>query len=206
MTTGNMMYIHPLPVRIWHWINAVGMVLLALTGLQIRFADIIGLFTLEEAVSLHNYIGFVVIGNYGLWLSYYFGTGKIKVYFPSPKSFIPDTFKQMKYYGNGIFKGDPNPHHLTPDNKFNPLQQQAYIGLMFLFLPLQMITGLLLWRVNDFALYINWLGGIKIVDTIHVLLFFFFSIFMVVHAYLATLGHTPLAHYKAMFTGYEEAH
>jgi hypothetical protein len=24
--------------------------------------------------------------------------------------------------------------------------------------------------------------------------------------YLATLGHTPLAHFKAMFTGFEEAH
>ena len=36
-------YIHPLPVRIWHWSNAVGFVLLILTGLQIRYRDIIGL-------------------------------------------------------------------------------------------------------------------------------------------------------------------
>ncbi len=206
MDNKKLIYIHPLPVRIWHWINAVGMVMLVVTGLQIRFADIVSLFTLEEAITLHNYIGFVVIGNYGLWVAFYFGTGKIKIYFPTPKTFLPNTIKQMKYYGVDIFKGDPNPHHMTPDNKFNSLQQQAYVGLMFIFMPLQMITGLLLWRVNDFEKYINMLGGIKIVDTIHVLLFFFFSIFIVVHSYLATLGHTPLAHFKAMFTGFEESH
>jgi thiosulfate reductase cytochrome b subunit len=69
-----------------------------------------------------------------------------------------------------------------------------------------MITGLFLWRVKQFSGYIEILGGIKVVDSIHVMLFFFFAIFLVVHSYLATLGHTPLAHFKAMFTGYEEAH
>jgi len=39
-----------------------------------------------------------------------------------------------------------------------------------------------------------------------VLLFFFFTAFIFVHAYLATRGHTPMAHFKAMFTGYEEIH
>jgi Ni,Fe-hydrogenase I cytochrome b subunit len=28
-------FIHPLPVRIWHWMNAIGFVVLILTGLQI---------------------------------------------------------------------------------------------------------------------------------------------------------------------------
>jgi thiosulfate reductase cytochrome b subunit len=43
-----------------------------------------------------------------------------------------------------------------------------------------------------------------VVDTVHVLCFIFFSSFLFVHFYLATLGHTPSAHFKAMFTGYEE--
>jgi thiosulfate reductase cytochrome b subunit len=42
------------------------------------------------------------------------------------------------------------------------------------------------------------------VDTVHVLLFIFFSGFIIVHIYLASLGHTPSAHFKAMVTGYEE--
>ena len=206
MEHDKLIYIHPAPVRVWHWINAVGFVVLILTGVQIRFAEIINLFSLEEAIKIHNYVGFVVIAAYGLWVTYYFGTMKIKIYFPNPRTFVPDAMRQVKYYGSGIFKGEPNPHHMTPDNKFNALQQKAYLGIMFVFLPAQMITGLFLWRVKGFGNYIELLGGVKIVSTIHVMLFFFFAAFMFVHMYLATLGHTPLAHFKAMFTGFEEAH
>ena len=36
------LYLHPLPVRIWHWINAVSFVVLIVTGLQIRYREILG--------------------------------------------------------------------------------------------------------------------------------------------------------------------
>jgi len=206
MEDEKLMYVHPAPVRVWHWVNAVGFVILIITGIQIRFAEMVDWFSLEEAIQLHNYVGFVVIAAYGLWVSYYFGTMKIKLYFPNPRAFVPNAIKQIKYYGSGIFKGDPNPHHMTPENKFNVLQKNAYVGIMFVFLPAQMITGLFLWRVKRFENYIDLIGGIKIVSTIHVLLFFFFTAFIFVHVYLATLGHTPLAHFKAMFTGFEEHH
>jgi len=206
MTDDKLMYIHPAPVRVWHWVNAVGFVILIITGIQIRFAEIVDWFSLEEAIKLHNYVGFVVIAAYGLWVSYYFGTMKIKLYFPNPSTFVPNAVKQLKYYGAGIFRGEPNPHQMTPDNKFNALQKNAYVGIMFVFLPAQMITGLFLWRVKRFENYIDLIGGIKIVSSIHVLLFFFFVAFLFVHIYLATLGHTPWAHFKAMFTGYEEHH
>ncbi len=31
-------------------------------------------------------------------------------------------------------------------------------------------------------------------------------IFLIVHVYLTTTGHTPLAHIRAMITGWEEGH
>jgi thiosulfate reductase cytochrome b subunit len=37
-----------------------------------------------------------------------------------------------------------------------------------------------------------------------VLCFIFFVGFILVHPYLASLGHTRSAHFKAMITGYEE--
>ncbi len=36
MASDKMMYVHPAPVRVWHWINAVGFIILVLTGIQIR--------------------------------------------------------------------------------------------------------------------------------------------------------------------------
>lgn len=204
MTDEKLMYVHPAPVRVWHWINAVGFVFLIITGIQIRFAEMVNWFSLEEAIQLHNYVGFVVIATYGLWVFYYFGTMKIKIYFPNPRTFFTDAITQARYYGLGIFKGEPNPHHMTPDHKFNALQQKAYLVIMFLCLPAQMVTGLFLWRVKRFENYIDLLGGVKIVSSIHVLLFFFFTAFLFIHIYLSTLGHSPLAHFKAMFTGFEE--
>jgi thiosulfate reductase cytochrome b subunit len=206
MSQSQSVYIHPAPVRIWHWLNAAGFILLVVTGFQIRFAEILSLFSLQNAIRIHNFTGFLLIANYLLWLSYYFGSGRISIYFPDLRTFAAKAIRQARYYGFGIFRGEPNPHVMTPENKFNPLQQKAYLGLMFVFLPAQMISGLFLWKVKNFANYIDLLGGVKIVDTIHVLLFFFFTTFLFAHAYLATLGHTPLAHFKAMVTGYEEHH
>jgi len=80
----------------------------------------------------------------------------------------------------------------------------AYLAIMLLLIPLQMITGLFLWDMKLFADWINLAGGIKIVDTVHVFLFLFFTSFIFVHVYLATLGHTVTAHIEAMVTGYEE--
>jgi thiosulfate reductase cytochrome b subunit len=102
--------------------------------------------------------------------------------------------------------GDENPHHSTFDNKFNPMQQVSYLMIMATLIPVQIITGLLLWDPKLFAPLVNLIGGIQIVVLIHILLWIFFSAFMIVHFYLATLGHTPLAHIIAMFTGYEEEH
>ncbi|MBU1404081.1 MAG: cytochrome b/b6 domain-containing protein [Proteobacteria bacterium] len=206
MSHEKLIYIHPAPVRVWHWLNAAGIVLLVVTGFQIRYAEILNLMPLKDSVSLHNFTGFGVIAAYFLWLFYYLSTGKIIIYFPDPSTFVAKAVKQVKFYGYGIFRGEPNPHVMTPENKFNVLQQKAYLGIMFVLLPAQMISGVFLWKVKGYSDYIHLLGGIRIIDTIHVLFFFFFTSFLVVHCYLATLGHTPLAHFKAMITGYEEHH
>jgi len=199
-------YLHPIPVRLWHWINAGCFITLIITGIQMRYMDYIRLFSFETAVDIHSWTGFILIANYFIWFLFYILTLKIKIYIPTlnPIKFTKESITQALFYGYGIFVGNPNPHHPAPDNKFNPMQKVAYLMIMALLIPVQFITGLLLWDPKLFSRFVNLLGGIRIVDTIHVALFFFFTAFMFVHVYLATLGHTPLAHIKAMFTGYEE--
>ena len=202
----NKIYINPLPVRIWHWANAVGFVLLIATGLQIRYAGQVDLMPFKTAVNLHNWIGFVLIGNFSIWLLFYLFTDKIRVYHPelSPTKYFSDSFRQLRFYGYGIFRGDPNPHHASAYHKFNPLQSMMYQIIMILLVPIQFFTGVLLWDIARFSGMVDSLGGVRVVDTIHVLLFIFFCGFIIVHVYLASLGHTPGAHFKAMLTGYEE--
>ncbi len=200
------LYIHPLPVRIWHWTNAIGFVLLIVTGLQIRYTGIVDLMSFKTAVTLHNAVGFVLIAAFTLWLGFYLFTDKSRVYHAelNPAKYYRASFKQMLYYGFGIFRGDPNPHHASAYDKFNALQGMMYQILMLLIVPLLFYTGILLWDPSRFEQQIAFFGGVRIVDTIHVLIFIFFCGFLVIHMYLATLGHTALAHYKAMITGFEE--
>lgn len=199
-------YVHPLPVRIWHWINAFGFVAMILTGFQIRYIGMIDLLSFRTAVRLHNWIGFVLIANFFVWFFFYLFTDKITVYHPdlNPSRQFRRSIRQMLYYGYGIFKGQPNPHHISAYHKFNAMQGMTYQVIMLLLVPLQFYTGLLLWDVERFSGMIDVLGGVRVVDTAHVLIFIFFVVFIFVHPYLATLGHTRTAHIKAMFTGYEE--
>src|SRR5450830_211771 len=97
----NKLYIHPLPVRIWHWTNAFGCVLLIASGLQIRYLDLFQWMHFQLAVQAHYWIGFIFIANTFIWLGFYLFTDKIKVYHPelSPVKYFRESFRQMQFYG-----------------------------------------------------------------------------------------------------------
>jgi thiosulfate reductase cytochrome b subunit len=200
------LYIHPLPVRLWHWTNAVGFVLMILSGLQIRYVGLIDLVSFRTAVTVHNSVGFVLIANFFLWLVYYLLSDRIKVYHPelSPRKHFVGSFRQVYYYGYGIFKGDPNPFHVSIYSKFNPLQSMTYQVIMMLLVPVQFYTGILMWDVKRFSAQVDFFGGVRVIDTVHVLIFITFVFYLLVHVYLGTLGHTRTTHFKAMLTGYED--
>jgi thiosulfate reductase cytochrome b subunit len=201
-------YVNPLPVRIWHWANALMFIILIVTGVQIRYLDIFSLMSFRTAVVVHNWVAFALIANFFIWLVFYLFSDRNKAYHPEFNilKLADQSLKQMLYYGYGMFRGQPNPHHIDPYDKFNPLQRMLYQILMLFLLPLQFATGLMLWDVKRFQPWIDMVGGVRVVDTVHVLIFIFFVFYMFFHPYLATLGPTPTAHIKAMITGYEEEH
>lgn len=201
-------YLHPLPVRIWHWLNALGFLLLIITGIQLRYVDLFSLMSFEAAVKLHNWVGFGVIANWFLWLFYYVTSDKITNYHPdlNAKDFFDRYFRQAIYYSYGIFKGEPKPHNVHPHDKFNPMQKLTYQFLMFITAPAMFVTGLMMWDVVRFQSWIEMAGGIRVVNTVHVLLFILFVFFIFVHAYMGVLGKKASSHYREMITGYEEPH
>jgi thiosulfate reductase cytochrome b subunit len=201
-------YLNPLPVRIWHWLNALGFILLILTGLQLRYVDLFSLMAFESAVRVHNWIGFAVIANWFLWFFYYLTSDEITNYHPDLdfKAFFARFFRQAQFYAYGMFVGEKRPHNVQPGNKFNPMQKLTYQFIMFITLPITFLSGLMMWDVERFDFLINAVGGIRVVNTVHVLMFIMFVGFILVHAYMGMLGPRPSTHYKEMFTGYEEPH
>lgn len=199
--------LNPLPVRIWHWVHGICILLLVLTGIQLRFPDTFPLFgVLRKAVHLHNVCGFIVIFDYIFWLIFYYAVEKDlgKQYVPTRRDLLQGIPAQANYYFSRIFLGEPAPFHPTRRAKFNSLQKTAYFGIMFIMLPLQMVTGLLLWNVKAFHPIIELLGGVRVVDAFHIILAYIFISFLITHTYLATLGPTFLSHFKAMVLGYED--
>jgi thiosulfate reductase cytochrome b subunit len=200
------LYIHPLPVRIWHWVNAPGFVVMILTAIQIRYVGLIDVVSFRTAVLVHNYVGLALIANFFMWLGFYLFSERIRAYLPemNPRKHFLGSFRQMYFYGYGIFKGEPNPFHLSIYRKFNPLQSMTYQVVVMLLVPIQFYTGVLMWDVKNFSGQIEFFGGIRVIDTVHVLIFCALVFYLLVHVYLGTLGHTRLAHFNAMISGYED--
>lgn len=188
--------------RTWHWIHAFGILLLALTGFNIHYADKFNIFgSMAIAVEIHEIIGWLVTLDFAGWLAYNIGSRRIRFYLPNSEDVPGGLFKQARYYLYGIFAHEPHP--FAEDGvtrKFNPLQKFGYLGMMVLLVPAQIVSGLTL----DYFVE-NWenvnQATLKIVFWGHTLLAYCFVAFIVGHIYLATTGETPTAHFKMMITG-----
>jgi len=200
-------YLTPTPVRIWHWLNALGIVTLCVTGIQIRFPEYANIFgTYKAAIRLHDIAGITVSISFCLWVFYYLVVARnmVKTYVPNIEDIKAGLFQQAFFYFFTYFLGKKNPHTATPDNKFNSIQKVTYFMTMFLLLPLVILSGLLLMNVAPLRGWIIMIGGIKFLVDAHYLIACSFFAFLCVHIYMATLGHTPFAHFRQMWTGWEK--
>ena len=146
----------------------------------------------------------ILVVNAILSLFYHLASGEIQQYIPRPRGFFDQAIEQAKFYIGGIFRGDEHPFEKTPERKLNPLQQITYFGILNVLLPLQVITGALMWGAQRWPQVANALGGLAILGPFHTLVAWTFASFIVAHVYLTTTGHEPLAGIKGMIMGYDE--
>jgi thiosulfate reductase cytochrome b subunit len=197
----------PTPIRIWHWINALSVVTLCLTGAQIRFPDLVNLFgSYQSTVYLHNLAGLTLAVFMAFWTIYYVAVSRSigRIYFPTAEDLKYGLVRQAFYYFFNYFRGRPNPFHATPEHKFNALQKLAYLVIMFVFMPLVSWTGVLLLDIEPLRTLVFTLGGIKLIDGIHFLSACSLCAFVFTHFYLTTLGPTPLSEIRTMWSGWEK--
>jgi len=103
--------------RFWHWVQAVLIIMLIITGLEIH-----GAFTLlgfQRATQLHNFFGLSWLVLFAFIVFWVFTTGEWKQYVPTTKKLID----VIVYYAHGIFQGKPHPVEKSPGAKHNPLQR-----------------------------------------------------------------------------------
>ena len=183
---------------------ALSVIALILTGLQIHFPGRLNLFGAARAVSIHNFFAVVLMLNAFLALFYHLATAAIRQFLPKREDLAQELTSQTKYYLRDIFKGLPAPFRRSPDRKLNVLQQITYFGLLNVLFPLQIVTGALIWLVGTYPAWAAAVGGLSLIAPLHNLGSWMFISFLVMHVYLATTGHTVLAHVRGMIDGYED--
>ncbi len=183
--------------RFWHWVQALLMFALLLTGFELH--GTYSLFGYENAHNIHIYAAWSLLILFAFIIFWLLTTGEWKQYVPTMKKIVD----VARYYAYGIFRGEPHPVPKTQRAKHNPLQRLTYLTIVSFLLPFQMITGLLYYYYNDWPLWgLDWsLGPIAFLHTLGA---FLFLQFIIVHVYMTTTGHTIFAHVAAMCSGWEE--
>jgi thiosulfate reductase cytochrome b subunit len=197
-------YMYQAYERFWHWLQTVTIILLLFTGLVIHRPDLLGIFAFRYMVAVHNLLAAVLVINAGLSLFWHLVGGEIRQYIPRPAGFFDQAIVQAKYYLYGIFRDAPHPFEKTRERHLNPLQQLTYFGILNVLLPLQILTGALMWGVQQWPQYAQAMGGLPFLAPFHTLVAWLFATFIVGHVYLTTTGHEPLAGIRSMVTGWDE--
>lgn len=196
-------YMYDAYERFWHWLQTITIILLLLTGLVIHRPDLFGMFSFPHMVTLHNLLAVVLVANAALALFWHLASGQIRQFIPRPRGFFDQAIVQAKFYLDGIFRGKEHPFEKTYRKKLNPLQQISYFGLLNVLLPFQIITGALMWGVQQWPGIAGMLGGLPFLAPLHTLIAWLLATFVVAHVYLTTTGATVGQDINAMVTGWE---
>lgn len=194
-------YIYHKFERFWHWMQAALIFFLGFTGFEIH-----GLFTFfgfKNAVLYHSFAAWSFIVLIVFAIFWHLTTGEIKQYMPTLKNLKA----QVDYYLLGIFRNAPHPTKKTVLSKLNPLQRLTYLGLKIIVFPVLVFSGILYmyyrYPMNNTIQSLD-VSNLEWIAYLHTAGAFFLVVFVIVHLYLITTGHTVTSNLKAMITGYED--
>jgi thiosulfate reductase cytochrome b subunit len=191
--------LHPLPLRIMHWINAIAMLIMISSGWKIYNDDVIlGWLHFPEALTLGHwaqhglqwhFFGMWILALNGIaYVTYGLVTGRFRrMLFPIRwRELLKDMYDAVHFR---LAHDDPT--------HYNAVQRLLYVGILLVGV-LIVITGLVLWKPIQFSELTALLGGFQTVRIIHFLCMSAIVLFLIVHVTLALLVPRTLV---AMLTG-----
>lgn len=190
---------HPLPIRIMHWINALAMFIMIGSGWKIYNDEVIfGWLHFPEWLTIGHwaqhglqwhFLGMWIIVFNGLaYLGYGLMTGRFRrMLLPIYWSEIIETIKDTLRF------------HLAHDDltKYNAVQKLLYIGVIFAGI-LIVLSGLAIWKPVQFSELLSLFGSFQNARLVHFLCMAAIVLFIFVHVLLALLVPRTLV---AMITG-----
>jgi len=191
--------LHPGGLRVMHWLNALAMVLLIMSGWKIYNDEVLfGWLHFPEALTLgvwaqhglqwHFFAMWILMVNGLIYLVYGFATGRFrrKLVPIRPAEVVAEIRKALSF-------------KLAHDDitHYNAVQKLLYIGVI-LVIVLQVVTGWLLWKPVQLSEVLPLFGGFQAVRLIHFIGMAAIVGFLVVHVALALLVPKTIG---AMVTG-----
>lgn len=190
---------HPLPLRIMHWTNAIAMIVMIGSGWKIYNDEVIfGFLHFPQAIVLgvwaqhglqwHFFGMWVLVLNGLAYLAYGIVTGRFaRLFFPIRSSeVVSEALAALTFR----LKHQDLTH-------YNAVQKLLYVGVITI-IVVQVASGLAIWKPVQFSGLISLFGGFQSARLIHFLGMAAIVLFMVVHVALALLVPKTLV---AMFTG-----
>lgn len=207
MTASEKFYFYPVWLRIWHGLNALGIITLIITGISmqssIESSHILGF---KVIVNIHNIAGILVTLSYFIYFIGNLVTPNGKFYIIKPRGFLKRPIQQAYYYAWGMFHGMKTPYPISEKRKFNPLQKYAYVMVMYMAVPFVIISGIGLLFPEIIIDQVYTFSGVFVTAIFHSAMGFFISIFLMVHLYIASIGKSPLENFKSIITGWHHTH
>lgn len=184
-------YVWQLPVRLFHWINALAITVLFITGIYIGHpvlapqGEPVKNFLMGSMRYWHGLAAFIYIANMGYRIYWFWVGNEYSKHRFWRKSFWQDLAETVRYY---LFMKREHTSHVG----HNSLAQLSYLIFIWLGGFVMILTGMAL-RASAYAqgayAGFSWLiplmKGESQVRTLHHLVAWFFAVFVIVHLYLA---------------------
>jgi thiosulfate reductase cytochrome b subunit len=190
--------IHPVWVRVSHWINAVAMVTMIMSGWQIYNASPLFEFAFPSTITIGGWLGgalqwhfaamwlLVINGIFYVTLGFATGRFRRKLIPITPAGVIADTKAAL----TGKLAHDDL-------SKYNSVQKLLYAGILLVGV-LIVLSGLSIWKPVQFQYLTALFGGYDIARYVHFIAMAAIVLFMIVHVVMAVLVPKSL---RAMVTG-----
>lgn len=208
MEDNHKLYLYPVWLRIWHGMNALLFITLIVTGISMQYAstEYSSWLSFDKSVRIHNICGIILTINYFFFILGNILSGNFKHYKVTYRGLKERLMKQFRYYTFGIFRKQNPPFPVTKEMKFNPLQQFTYAVIMYICVPVILITGFGMLFPQVLADRVFGFPGLFLNDTIHVIMGYVGSMFMIIHVYFCTIGAKFYTNFKSIINGWHEPH
>jgi len=179
--------IHPVWVRVCHWINAIAMILMVLSGWQIYNASPLFNFVFPRSITLGGWLAGALLWHFAaMWLLMVNGLVYVVLGFVTGRfrrKLTPITPSGVIADAKAALTG-----HLSHDDlsKYNSVQKLLYAGIIVVGVII-VLSGLSIWKPVQFQWLTALFGGYDIARYVHFFAMAAIVAFFVIHVVMALL-------------------